>query len=71
MKRPGDDEPAFAQTMSGAWELFHEVVSARMRVLSSGEVQSALMARKRWVGVLACDCRTINQCWYRGVGHIE
>jgi hypothetical protein len=56
MKRPGDDEPAFAQTISGAWELFHEVVSARMRVLSSGEVQSALMARKRWVDVLACAC---------------
>lgn len=55
MKRPGDEEPAFAQTMSGAWELFHDVVSLRMRVLSSGEVQSALTARKRWFGVLACD----------------
>lgn len=60
MKRPGDDEPAFAQTISGAWELFHEVVSARMRVLSSGEVQSALMARKRWVGALACDCVALS-----------
>ena len=55
MKRPGDDEPAFAQTMSGAWSLFHEVVSLRIRVLSSGEVQSAVMARNRWFGDLACD----------------
>jgi hypothetical protein len=31
-----------------------------MRVLSSGEVQSALMARKRWVGALACDCVALS-----------
>lgn len=55
MKRPGDEEPAFAQTMSGAWELFHDVVSLRMRVLSWGEEQSALMARNRWFGDLTCD----------------
>lgn len=56
MKRPGEEEPAFAQMMSGGVELFHVVVSSRMRVFSVAEVQSALMARKRWFGDLECDC---------------
>jgi len=43
MKRPGCEEPAQHQSMSGFWSLFHAVASEIMRVASVGEVRSALM----------------------------
>ena len=43
MKRPGVAEPAQQMSMSGVWLLFHAVASVIMRVLSVGEVRSALM----------------------------
>lgn len=43
MKRPGCEEPAMHQRMSGGRELFQVVASEIMRVASVGEVRSALI----------------------------